>query len=97
MVRSRERSVEVPHTAAAGMEEILSSPVDSGDPVRGDGERPRRGRPNTGGPMPQYLISVWHDEDYADNDWSDPEIQRMHQQVMAVNEDMERTGTWVFG
>ena len=47
--------------------------------------------------MPQYLISVWHDEDYSDNDWSDPEIQRIGQQVGALNEEMERTGVWVFG
>ena len=47
--------------------------------------------------MPQYLISVWHDDDYADNDWSDPEIQRLGAQVGAVNEEMERTGAWVFG
>ena len=47
--------------------------------------------------MPQYLISVWHDDDYSDNDWSDPEIQRLGQQVGAVNEEMERTGAWVFG
>ena len=47
--------------------------------------------------MPQYLISVWHDDDYADNDWNDPEIQRLGKQVSAVNEEMERTGTWVYG
>lgn len=47
--------------------------------------------------MPQYLISVWHDDDYADNDWSDPEIQRLGQRVGALNEEMERTGVWVFG
>jgi hypothetical protein len=47
--------------------------------------------------MPQYLISVWHDEDYAHNDWSDPGIQRIGQQVGAVNEEMKRTGVWVFG
>lgn len=47
--------------------------------------------------MPQYLISVWHDDDYAENDWSDPDIQRLGQQVGAVNEEMESTGVWVFG
>jgi len=47
--------------------------------------------------MAQYLISVWHDEDYEDNDWSDPDIQRLGAQVGAVNEEMERTGVWVFG
>ncbi len=47
--------------------------------------------------MPQYLISVWHDDDYADNDWNDPEIQRLGQQVGAVNDEMTSTGVWVFG
>jgi hypothetical protein len=48
--------------------------------------------------MPQYLISVWHDDDYADApDWSDPDTQRIFQQVSAVNQEMERTGVWVFG
>lgn len=45
----------------------------------------------------QYLISVWHDEDYTDADWSDPDMARIGQQVGAVNEEMERTGVWVFG
>lgn len=47
--------------------------------------------------MAQYLISVWHDEDYEDNDWSDPDIQRLGAQVGAVNEEMESAGAWVFG
>ena len=47
--------------------------------------------------MPQYLLSVWHDDDYSENDWSDPDIQRLGQQVGALNEEMERTGVWVFG
>jgi len=47
--------------------------------------------------MAQYLISVWHDDDYSDADWSDPELQRIGSQVGAINEEMERTGTWVFG
>ncbi len=46
--------------------------------------------------MPQYLISVWHDDDYADNDWSDADVQRLHAQVGALNEEMQQTGTWVF-
>ena len=47
--------------------------------------------------MPQYLISVWHDDDYAENDLSDPATQRLFQQVGAVNQEMERTGAWVYG
>ena len=47
--------------------------------------------------MAQYLLSVWHDDDYSDNDWSDPEIQRLGAQVSAVNEEMEKAGAWVFG
>ncbi|GIU93184.1 MAG: hypothetical protein KatS3mg011_2090 [Acidimicrobiia bacterium] len=47
--------------------------------------------------MPQYLISVWHDDDYSDNDWSDPEIQRIGQQVGALNDEMAEAGVEVFG
>jgi hypothetical protein len=48
--------------------------------------------------MPQYLISVWHDEEYpADPDWSDPELARQGAQVGAVNDEMQQTGVWVFG
>lgn len=47
--------------------------------------------------MPQYLISVWHDDDYPENDLADPDTQRLFQQVGAVNEEMERTGVWMFG
>ena len=47
--------------------------------------------------MAQYLISVWHDDDYSDNDWTDPEMQRIGQQVGAINEEMEKAGAWVFG
>ena len=47
--------------------------------------------------MPQFMLSVCHDDDYADNDWNDPEIQRIGQQVGVVNEEMESTGVWVFG
>ena len=47
--------------------------------------------------MPQYLISVWHDDDYSDNDWNSPDMQRIGAQVNAVNEEMQKTGAWVFG
>jgi hypothetical protein len=48
--------------------------------------------------MPQYLLSVWHDAEYTDEpDWSDPDLQRKGAQVGAVNEEMQRTGTWVYG
>ena len=46
--------------------------------------------------MSQYLMSVWHDDDY-DVDFSSPEAQRMFAQVGAVNEEMQATGAWVFG
>ena len=47
--------------------------------------------------MPQYLMSVWHDDDYDDNDWTDPEIQRLGAQVGALNDEMRAAGAWVFG
>ena len=46
--------------------------------------------------MAQYLLSVWHDDEY-DVDFSTPDAQRVGAQVGALNEEMERTGTWVFG
>ena len=47
--------------------------------------------------MPQYLLSVWHDDDYGDIDFSSPETQRTFAQVSAFNETLERAGAWVFG
>ena len=46
--------------------------------------------------MPQYLLSVWHDDEY-EVDFTSPEAQRVGAKVGALNEEMERTGTWVFG
>lgn len=46
--------------------------------------------------MPQYLLSVWHDDEY-EVDFTSPEAQRLGAKVGALNEEMERTGTWVFG
>lgn len=45
--------------------------------------------------MPQYLLSVWHDEDY-ETDFSGPDAQRQVGQVGAFNDDLRRSGTWVF-
>lgn len=47
--------------------------------------------------MTQYLLSVWHDEEYEANDFDDPDIQRMFAQVDAVNQELMAAGAWVFG
>jgi hypothetical protein len=46
--------------------------------------------------MPQYLLSVWHDDDY-ELDFSSPEAQRQGAQVGEFNAELERSGAWVFG
>ena len=46
--------------------------------------------------MPQYLMSVWHDNDY-DLDFTTPEAQRLGAQVSAINAELEAAGAWVFG
>lgn len=45
--------------------------------------------------MPQYLISVWHDDTYA-VDFSSPDAQRRVAQVGAFNEELQQAGAWVF-
>ena len=45
--------------------------------------------------MPQYQLSVWHDEDYV-VDFSTPEAQRRVAQVAAFNDELQQTGVWVF-
>jgi hypothetical protein len=47
--------------------------------------------------MPQYLLSVWHDGDYSDIDFSSPDIQRIGAQVGELNASLEQAGAWVFG
>ena len=47
--------------------------------------------------MPQYLLSVWHDEPYDDADFNAPEMQRVVAQVDRFNASLEETGAWVFG
>jgi hypothetical protein len=46
--------------------------------------------------MPQYLLSVWHDDDYGDVDFASPEMQRIGAQVDAVNASLQQAGAWVF-
>ena len=45
--------------------------------------------------MPQYMISVWHDETY-EVDFSSPEAQLRVAQVGAFNEELQKAGAWVF-
>ncbi|MCB1249174.1 MAG: hypothetical protein KDB36_07195 [Acidimicrobiales bacterium] len=45
--------------------------------------------------MAQYLLSVWHDEDY-DLDFDSEDAQRMVAQVGAFNEELTESGGWVF-
>jgi hypothetical protein len=47
--------------------------------------------------MPQYLLSVWHDDDYSDLDFAAPDMQRIVTQVSAFNAGLESAGAWVFG
>ena len=46
--------------------------------------------------MPQYLMSVWHDDEYTVDVTSD-DAQRMFAQVGAFNEQLTQAGAWVFG
>jgi len=45
--------------------------------------------------MPQYLISVWHDDTY-EIDFSTPDAQRLGAQVGAFNDELQEAGAWVF-
>ena len=47
--------------------------------------------------MTQYLLSVWHDDVYEDNDVNDADTQRMFAQVDAFNNEIQESGAWVFG
>ena len=46
--------------------------------------------------MPQYVLSVWHDEPYDDIDFNSPDMQRIVAQVNEVNASLEKAGAWVF-
>ena len=45
--------------------------------------------------MPQYLISVCHDDNY-ELDFSTPDAQRRVTQVGAFNDELQKAGAWVF-
>jgi hypothetical protein len=45
--------------------------------------------------MAQYLLSVWHDEDY-EVDFSGDDAQRVVAQVDRFNEELQSSGAWVF-
>jgi hypothetical protein len=45
--------------------------------------------------MPQYLISVWHDDTF-EVDFSTPDAQRLGAQVGSFNEQLQQAGAWVF-
>lgn len=45
--------------------------------------------------MPQYLMSVWHDDEYT-VEWDSPDTKRMFAQVSALNEEMMAAGIWVY-
>ena len=47
--------------------------------------------------MAQYLLSVWHDDDYSDQDVTSDDMQRLFTQVSAFNEEVTAAGAWVFG
>jgi hypothetical protein len=47
--------------------------------------------------MPQYLLSVCHDDDYGDVDFSSPDMQRIGAKVSELNAELQRAGAWVFG
>jgi hypothetical protein len=48
--------------------------------------------------MPQYLLSVWFDEPYDDDDldFSAPETERQMARTGELTAEMERAGAWVF-
>jgi hypothetical protein len=45
--------------------------------------------------MPQYLMSVWHDDEYV-VDFTTEEMQRIGPQVGAFNAELEQAGAMVF-
>ena len=49
--------------------------------------------------MAEFLLSVWHDEDFDgpdEVDFTEEDMQRLHTQVGAFNEELQGSGAWVF-
>jgi len=46
--------------------------------------------------MAQYLLSVWHDDDYSDEDVKSDDMQRLFAQVDTFNQEVQAAGAWVF-
>jgi hypothetical protein len=46
--------------------------------------------------MTQYLMSVWHDDDYV-VDFTTDDMRRIGPQVAALNDELTAAGVWVFG
>ena len=45
--------------------------------------------------MSQYLMSVWHDDEY-EVDFSGDDMQRVVAQVESFNQELQEAGMWVF-
>jgi len=46
--------------------------------------------------MPQYLLSVWLDDDYGDLDFDSAEMQAQMARTGALTDEMKGAGAWVF-
>ena len=46
--------------------------------------------------MAQFLLSVWHDDEYV-VDFTTPEARERVRRVSALNRELETSGAWVFG
>ena len=46
--------------------------------------------------MAQFLLSVWHDDEYV-VDFTTPEARDRVRRVSALNRELEAAGVWVFG
>jgi hypothetical protein len=46
--------------------------------------------------MAQYLLSVWHDDDY-EVDFTDPDLQEQMAPTGRFNDELQAAGAWVFG